>query len=286
MTEQLTSALRYSSSSRRFALRALSSARALRFQSLSELLFLMAAAQESAAKAGADSVASMLAEQDIGADLVGRVNPSAFSGVASDGRDLRGLLSFTQNPNLVSPAQFDRVVLTQLRDAGRNGASVAIAARPKVSGYVRMIQGATCDRCAILAGSFYRYNTGFQRHPFCDCIHVPASENTAGDLRTDPSAYFDSLSRAEQDKTFTKAGAQAIRDGADMSQVVNARRGMQSAQVLGRNLKVTTEGMTKRGLARSRLGANKARLMPESIYKLAENRADAVRLLRLYGYII
>jgi len=276
MTDQLASALRYSNDSRRFQLRVLSVARSLRFASLAELLALMDAAQVSAAQSGADSVDEMLAEQNIDVDPDGKVNPAAFAGVASDGRDMRGLMSFAQNQNLVTPLQFDRMVLTQVRDAGRNGASVGIASRPRTVGYVRMIQGATCDRCAILAGSFYRYNTGFERHPFCDCIHVPASENTSGDLRTDPSKYFESLSPAEQDKSFTKAGAQAIRDGADMSQVVNARRGMSSAQVFGRDLKVTSESR----------GAKKVRLMPESIYKISANRAESIRLLRLHGYII
>lgn len=286
MTQQLASALRYYNASRRYNAQVLSVARSLRFASLAELLMVMETAQATAARAGADSVNAMLAEQDIDVDPAGKVNPSAFTGAASDGRDLRGLMSFAQNPTLVTPIQFDRIVLTQVRDAGRNGASVGIASRPQRVGYVRMIQGATCDRCAILAGSFYRYNTGFARHPFCDCIHVPTSENVSGDLRTDPDAYFESLSKEQQDKAFTKGGAEAIRSGADMSQVVNARRGMSSAQVYGRDLKVTSEGMTKRGLARSRLGANKVRLMPESILKIAENRADAIRLLRLHGYII
>src|SRR5699024_1103862 len=72
--------------------------------------------------------------------------------------------------------------------------------------------------------------------------------------------YFDSLSREEQDKTFGKAGAQAIRDGADPAQVVNARSGMQPAGALlgkgaadaqrrmyGRELLVATSGTTRRG---------------------------------------
>jgi hypothetical protein len=37
--------------------------------------------------------------------------------------------------------------------------------------------------------------------------------------------YFQSLSAAEQDRVFTQAGAEAIRNGADLNQVVNARRG-------------------------------------------------------------
>src|SRR5690606_25790677 len=101
------------------------------------------------------------------------------------------------------------------------------------------------SRCVILAGRFYRKNTGFQRHPGCDCRHIPASESVAGDLAVDPRAYFDSLTEAEQDKAFTKAGAEAIRAGADIGQVVNARRGMYTAQ--GQLL--TREGTTSRGRA-------------------------------------
>jgi hypothetical protein len=41
---------------------------------------------------------------------------------------------------------------------------------------------------------------------------------------TNPQDAFASLSTAEQDATFTKAGAEAIRQGADMGRVVNARQ--------------------------------------------------------------
>ena len=283
----LRTALEHYAQQQKIARWALLNARRRRFGAVNDLVTLVALAQTQAARDGAAAVGRMLSEQNIDADPEGTVRPAALARTASDGRDLAGLLSYAQNRTLVTPAQFDRIVLTQVRDAGRSGASVGIASRPQVTGYVRMIQGATCDRCAILAGSFYRYNTGFARHPFCDCIHVPANRGTAGDLRTDPKAYFDSLTTAEQDKAFTKSGAQAIRDGADMSQVVNARRGTQTAQVYGRDLKITTEGMTKRGLARSRMsGRQRVRLMPESIYKIAENRADAIRLLKLYGYLM
>lgn len=63
----------------------------------------------------------------------------------------------------------------------------------------------------------------------CDCRHIPCTEDVADDLRTDPKAYFDSLSESEQSRIFTKSGAKAIRDGADMGRVVNARRGMSSS---------------------------------------------------------
>ena len=110
----------------------------------------------------------------------------------------------------------------------------------------------------------------------CDCRHIPSTEVVAGDLVTDPSAYFDSLSLEEQNRVFTNAGARAIREGADMGRVVNARRGMSMAQVAGRELLVTSE--------RARRG--RVRLMPESIFEVARSREEALRLLRTHGYIV
>jgi hypothetical protein len=151
----------------------------------------------------------------------------------------------------------------------------------------------------------------------------------AGDLRTDPAAYFRSLSAAEQNRVFTNAGAEAVRAGADIGQVVNARRGarglapagarltdaeaqmlrgglvrgrLQSVDVAGQQVFVTTEGTTRRGLAGQRLGAKQTgtkqqgaryrsartpRLMPESLMQIAgDDRAELVRLLRRFGYIV
>lgn len=187
-------------------------------------------------------------------------------------------------------------------DTARAAESAASAAYPAAGGYVRMLNPPSCSRCAILAGRFYRWNEGFQRHPLCDCRHVPSSEAIAGDMTVNPDAYFHSLSTAEQNRIFTKSGAQAIRDGADMNQVVNARRGMRQAQVYGHDVIVTSEGTTRRGLAYRALGGdrsndrraageryfrtNQVRLMPESIYEIADgDRDEAIRLLRLHGFI-
>jgi hypothetical protein len=184
-------------------------------------------------------------------------------------------------------AQLEMIAVTQVQDAGRTAAGVAIAARPHVAGYVRHLRPPSCSRCAVLAGQFYRWNTGFLRHPRCDCRHVPVSSaELYRDEVTSPRAYFDSLSRAEQDRVFTNAGARAIRDGADLTQVVNARRGMRTANVYGREVRVTTEGTTRRGVAGKLLDGRKTpRLMPEQIYADATDRADAIRLLERHGYI-
>lgn len=192
---------------------------------------------------------------------------------------------------------------TAVIDIARAAESAATTTYPQVTGYVRMLNPPSCSRCAVLAGRFYRWSTGFERHPRCDCRHIPASEAIAGDMTVSPGGYFDSLDAKQQDQIFTKAGAQAIRDGADMTQVVNARRGMQKAQVFGKDVLITTEGTTRRGAAYRALQrgdrssdvllpgqryrrTRSPRLMPESIYEIANgDRDEAIRLLRAHGYI-
>jgi hypothetical protein len=110
----------------------------------------------------------------------------------------------------------------------------------------------------------------------CDCIHIPAREDSADDLQTDSRRYFDSLSATEQDKAFTKAGAEAIRNGADVAKVVNARRGIQAASIGGQKVLVTTEAAGRR-----------PRLMPEAILAASGgNRDEAIRLLKVNGFIL
>lgn len=272
---------------------------------------------------------------ELGIDPDGPSVPrTAFVGVAGDGRQVETLLeqsvtvsglAYTRlggnnaSQALTSGEQWlTMAVGTVLSDTSRASESANIAARRQVSGYVRMLNAPSCSRCAILAGQFYRWNAGFERHPRCDCRHIPSSEALAGDLTTSSDAYFESLPTSaqlderypdltremrreagiySQEDIFTRAGAQAIRDGADIGQVVNARRGMERAQVYGRDVVMTREGITRRGrygLARGEFekqrgrryeASRHVRLMPESIYEIAENRTEAIRLLRLNGYI-
>lgn len=301
-------------------------ARARRFGPLAALVAAVSASQAAAATDARGAVGAMLTEQNIDADPDVEVNPRALAETANDGRTLEGLMAYAQTVE-VSAAAFTMIVGTQVRDAARQSASLEIFARPKVSGYVRMLVPPSCSRCAVLAGRVYARNTGFQRHPSCDCRHIPTTEDTAGDLTTDPDAYFDSLPTAaelserypdltvkqrremdlvSQEDVFTVHGARAIRDGANIGQVVNARAGMSTAQeplrgrgdrwtarglkerrtVFGRELYTTTEGMTKRGTAYKARGRNYVRLMPESIYEIADDRADAIRLLKASGFIL
>lgn len=297
------------------------------------LMELVTAGQGRAIAGSGDYVADALDELGIsGVAPESAVETAALVGVASDGRALDSLMYgavITSKGQVAEGASTSQAwesglssLLTRLQvqvaDASRAATSLHIASRRGV-GYVRMLNPPSCSRCVVLAGRFYRYNQGFDRHPGCDCRHIPANEDRAGDLRTDPRLYFESRSVAQQDKEFTIAGAQAIRDGADMSQVVNARRGMSTAQVnlagwipegklstksaYGQSIATTDEGVTRLGVAyqamsmagyaerstdvrgRRYFKAKAPRLMPETIYQIAEDRPDALRLLKLYGYM-
>ena len=253
---------------------------------VSVLVSLLTGAQRVAAGQADAYLSQVLDAQGVDPIADGAVEGAALTGVASDGRDLASLVA---QPGIVAKVALARgetlaramaaggataelIGHTQVADAGRVADQVALTSRPLATGYVRMIVGATCSRCLILAGRWYGWNAGFQRHPRCDCIHIPGRENTAGDLRTDPDLAFAALDQAEQDRVFGKAGAEAIRAGADIGSVVNARRGMYTAA--GGRL------YTRSGATRAR-----RRLMPEEIFREAADRDDALRLLRLHGYL-
>lgn len=255
------------------------------------------AAQRTAAASALVSGALALGEQGQWATPDGLVDPDAFAGLAADGRSLDTLLrtpaitARTLIADGMEPAQalaaggrqLSMMVLTEVADAGRGAAGVQIAARPRV-GYVRMLNQPSCSRCVVLAGRFYRWNQGFLRHPRCDCKHVPTmvtdqAEAFAEGLIDDPYTAFERMSEAEQNRVFTNAGAQAIRDGADMYQVVNARRGMKYRGAF------TSEGTSKHGWAGQILRKGQKRMTPETIYRLNPNREQAVEALRSQGYI-
>lgn len=301
----------------------------------SQLVLLASAAQLAAARDADTYVAEVLNELGFGpATQSGVVAAESFVGWSGDGRPVESLfdgalvtagrsMQRQRSEAVEAASQFreadapsevqaladaerwiEEIARTLISDTARAAQSAAIAPRDWVEGYVRMLNPPSCSRCAVLAGRFYLWNDGFERHPLCDCIHIPASESDWRDLRVSPSGYFGSLSTSEQDRYFTKSGAQAIRDGADIGQVVNARRGMSTAQqnirgwipkgrlerveAFGRGVFTTTEGVTRHGQGRKAMGTGRpVRLMPESIYEIANgDRAEAIRLLQLYGFIL
>ena len=195
---------------------------------------------------------------------------------------------------------------TMLSDTGRAAEKVSGGAH-RVKHWTRMLNPPSCGRCVVLAGRTSSHQMPFLRHPGCDCRNVPSTEDTGDDARTDPHAYLSELSSAEQDKVLgSKANGQAFRDGADMNQLINAYRksgAVRSGQINGQLVKYTREGTTRRGRAYWEMSQaqyvkdqgvfrdgskymrlKSPRLMPETIYSIAKDQADAKRLLKLYGW--
>lgn len=262
----------------------------------SQLVPVVSRVQVQAAVSGSSYGGLALAEQGVWVAPESFVDARAFGGVASDGRSLDGLLyspvtsAKSWIAGGVSPAQalamgrtvLDSLVRTVVADAGRQAASVDVAARRSV-GYVRMLNPPSCSRCTVLAGKFYRWNAGFQRHPRCDCVHVASAVGSTSAARDeglidDPYEYFQGLPESEQNRLWGEANARAIRDGADIYQVTNARRGAKGM--------FTTEGTSRRGYAGSVLRRGQRRMTPDAIYRLNPNRADALQALRDQGYIL
>ncbi|PJN24054.1 hypothetical protein [Kitasatospora sp. CB02891] len=289
-------------------------------QSAPRLLAVVTAGQTAAAATAQAYTDRATVLQDVRPEPTGTVSAAAFAGYASDGRDLAGLLylpvidtkqaiaSGSSLPEALGLGErsLRMLVDTQVADAGRAADGVGITANRALTGYVRTISGGACGRCALLAGTRYAYNTGFQRHPHCHCTHVPVASRSKGPpAAVNPRTYFDSLTPAQQDKAFTVHGARAIRDGADISQVVNARRGISTAGSWVANgvthrgridrtgtVTTTTFGTSRRSLAGRRLretgagGRQVRRLTPEAIYRLASTRDETIRLLFQHGYIV
>lgn len=235
------------------------------------LQVVLTAAQLRSARQGAAYVPVALAQQRMTPRVLGRVVPERFAGTAADGRSLSTLLDGAlvksrQHGTLDAGLDFlESVVETEVEDAARGASSVAISARQR-TGWVRAVNAPCCADCAVLAGKFFRSNTGFQRHPRCRCFHVPttvANPDLTGPPFDPPSSQITGLSDGER---------KALEQGADLSQVVNSRR--------GRSKLTTTAGTTRRGRAPGR-----RRLSPDGIYAIASDETEAFRLLRQHGYI-
>lgn len=264
--------------------------------------------QSRAATVASDAQGSLLASAGdyIMPDVF--INPTAFTGRAASGATLREYLSGPVYDALTLigkgmrarqaldyvESRAETLAALGIADIARQAAGADTATRPGV-GYIRVCAPGACSRCMILAGRFYRWNQGFLRHPHCYCRHFPCTQKIGEQWMTDPMEAFNSLSHEEQDRRFGKYSAQAIRDGADISQVVNARSGVQAIGSKGRAGR-TVPDFTTYGNA-NRRGFNKSfyneyhgagpRLTPEGCYRLAAgDREKALELLDDNGYIV
>lgn len=243
------------------------------------------AGQLKAARIASQEAAAVLRDLNIDAPPVGELLPAGFVGLTSDGRPITGLLElpsrtveFEQargaDPEAAMAAgleQMKTIVSTELVDTNRAAMQAEITQRPVVTLFVRALTLPSCSRCTILAGRIYDWKADFLRHPNCDCTAIPANENVAGDLRTDPVAAI----RAGQVRGLSRADTEAILEhGANHSYVVNVRRmaplGWQYGSTV--NKRVTARGTVKK--------------TPAQILREARgDRAQAIEQLTRYGYI-
>jgi len=241
----------------------------------------LSAAQLAAATEGARYVPRVLAETRQTDLPVGDVVPAAFAGRAANGLALEEVTynsvlrtkhrikegDTVANALKAGGSYLSMVALSEIADAGRNSVAAGMSARPSVSGYVRMLNTPSCKDCIALAGKWFRWNAGFQRHPRCDCRHIPAAESMSGDLTTDPYEYFNSLSKEEQNKVWGFNDARAVRDGGDIYRVTNIRtRGLGTAK------------------SNARYGTP-SKFTIDDIYSQAGTRTRAIAWMRDEGYI-
>ncbi|MDX3455050.1 hypothetical protein PV396_24435 [Streptomyces sp. ME02-8801-2C] len=266
-----------------------------------------------------------LAQAALSPTLIPPLIPSAFTGVAPGGGPLETLLYLPsigvrrrlaaglppEEAMIGGLVDMTMYVQTAIADAARTADQVAMAVNPSCVAYVRVVRLPACARCIILSGQMYTYSEGFLRHPNCDCQTLPLREHEWPQVLS-PQKLFEQLDKEQQQRVFTVAGARAIRAGGDIGQVVNARRGMDTARIYRRTLQVTHEGATRRsvyGRSRDRAGDQMSRfagqrhgaatsmryfrstrtprLMPEEIFRIADDdRDEELRLLRRYGYVL
>lgn len=209
---------------------------------------------------------------------------SALAGVAFHTLDRIGAGAAQSVALQQGLVELSALVQVAVADAARATASIRLGQTKQKVSYVRVAAAGCCSRCAVLAGRTYAWNTGFLRHPRCRCLHFPTTSQLASAMAVDPYEQFAALPAAEQDRIYTKSGAEAIRQGADINQVVNARRGMTAS---GR---FTSEGQSRRGYYRraSTAGrAGKRRLSVDEL--LARSHGDKTKfvdLLTEYGYFV
>lgn len=214
----------------------------------------------------------------------GSLNSARFLASAPDGRDMGTLLDESVIRAKVGVARglssvgalesagswLTGMLLTVMADTRRSVVGADIVQRPAIAGYTRMLNAPSCSRCVILAGKWFRWNAGFQRHPRCDCIHVPSTTRAFAEEQgfvSDPYEYFNSLSREQQEKVFGRIEARAIRDGGDIFRIENIKlRGLATAKG---NLRYGTP----------------SRLTVDDIYRTAGTRTNAIRMLESEGYI-
>lgn len=277
------------------------------------IISILVEAQQQMADKALHYVPRVLAETNIPDLPSGDFRPESLVGIASDGRRLDSLAygAVTEAKTAVgdgaTPQQaldqggnwLELMTKLQIADAARQAVGIMTASRKNLGGSVRVLNPPSCQRCAILAGRFYRWSTGFQRHPRCDCVNLPSQNQgwaEAEGFITDPMDAY----KAGHIRDLTEAQKFAIDNGADIGKVVNATRGM-STTATRRIPKIRAGKVAEakpgqldllgplRRAQEARGGvptATQGLLTPEGIYQQAAGDRDkAIDLLREWGYL-
>ncbi|WP_328611773.1 hypothetical protein OG943_22525 [Amycolatopsis sp. NBC_00345] len=271
----------------------------------------VAQAQADAAALAPRYIAGTLAAAGAVSRPLGEIVAAAFAGRAANGLSLASLMdfAFTYYRRALAPhdppseassmglARLLRYSSTEVADAGRLAVHVGSVLEPEVAGYERVVHLPACGGCIQLAGRLYRYSTGFLRHPRCDCSMKPVTREQWRTQRAGntPAALFEAMTRQQQDKAFGPGGAAAIRAGADLSRVINARR-KGSVYVAG-GREYTRDSTTVRGVGRQlgQLGRTRgqrhrtsgtARPTPAQLVTSVSDKAELIEQLRRFGYVV
>ena len=206
------------------------------------------------------------------------VAPGAWGRVASDGRPLDSLLysGVVHARSLYGSGRTDEQIMqaglawmqsvigTQVQDVARS-ASGTVTTATDGAGWIRYVNVPCCQRCAVLAGKWFKWNQGFSRHPpTCKCIHRPARRGNV------PPGWTQQVEDS-QIRDLTEAQRKALAEGADRTRVLNAYRNSNS---------------TSERLAMHKSAERGGILTPEGIYARATTREEAIELLRRYGYLL
>ena len=278
-----------------------------------QVLSTLAEAQSQVTFAATDYVPTVLDQIDLPDRPRGEFVPDSLVGIASDGRSIESLAygAVTKTKEAIgSGASFqqgldqggnwlDLMMKLQVADAARQAVGVMTAARTDLGGTVRVLNPPSCQRCAILAGRFYRWSQGFDRHPRCDCVNLPSK--SAGWARaegfiTDPMDAYE----AGQIRDLTEAQKFAIDNGANIGEVVNAYRGMSTtARETAKSIRMRAAGASEPrevpagtkdllGFLDRSIPRQVEPLViptPEAIYRDSQTREEAISTLREWGYI-
>lgn len=228
-------------------------------------------------------VSQMSAAQNFTQDK-SSIIPEAFGGVDGEGRDVSGLMygavtttkktigaGFGSREAMQAGATYLAAMLkTVVADMARAADKTSASGRGYTR-YVRVVSGSGCSRCAILAG-ISSGPDAFLRHVSCQCAAAPivVEGKAPKGLHDSPEAYFDSLSKVEQDRIFTNAGAEAIREGANVQTVVNARRGAKGIGYSGHGGAAAKPGAPRGHFVKSTIGY-RANGTPVQLYTTTES---------------